>query len=156
MFQKRTGLALSIACLAAAAWHTTFAQGLGDAPPVEPAVRSRPVFSHTLPPLDGRHLEVKIVEVTYRPGGSSTPHRHPCAVIGYILEGALRMHVKGQPETIYTVGESFYEGPDEVHLVSANASQDVPARFLASFTCDHETPLSVAVPEAKGAGGRQR
>jgi quercetin dioxygenase-like cupin family protein len=115
-------------------------------------VRSRDVYSHRLPPLDGRRLEVKLVEVTYAPGASSAPHRHPCPVIGYVFEGALRMQVKGHPGVIYRAGESFYEGPDDVHQVSANASQDSPARFIASFTCDRETPLSIAVPEAKGVG----
>jgi quercetin dioxygenase-like cupin family protein len=148
-------LALATVCVAVATYHTAFAQHLVDVPQDEPAVRSRLAFSQTLSPLDGRHLEVKVVEVTYGPGGSSTAHRHPCAVIGYVIEGALRMQVKGQPETIYKVGESFYEGPNDVHLVSANASQDARARFLAYFTCDHETPLSVAMPAAKGAGRRQ-
>lgn len=156
VLQKRTSLCLSIVCAAVAACRTTFAQDTGNARRAEPAVRSQLAFSHTLPELDGRHLEVKVVEVTYGPGGSSTPHRHPCAVIGYVIEGALWMQVKGRPEAIYKAGESSYEGPDDVHLVSANASQDAPARFIASLTCDHETPLSVAVPEAKGDGGRQR
>jgi quercetin dioxygenase-like cupin family protein len=106
----------------------------------------RPVFTHVLPVLDGGKLQAKIVEVTYGPGESSAQHSHPCAVIGYVIEGALRMQVKGEPEAVYKAGQSFYEAPNGVHAVSANASKTEPARFLAYFTCDHETPLSVPAP----------
>lgn len=107
--------------------------------------RSRTAIAQALPALDGSHLEASIVEVTYEPGGANTPHRHPCPVIGYILEGRMRMQVKGQPERIYAAGDTFYESPTDVHVISANASQDKPARFLAYFVCDRKTPLSVPV-----------
>ncbi|MEO8139339.1 MAG: cupin domain-containing protein [Gemmatimonadota bacterium] len=109
---------------------------------------ARVVFSHVLPPLDGAHLTVTVVEVHYGPGGSSAPHRHPCAVIGYVLEGALRSQVQGEAESTYTAGQSFFEAPNAVHVVSANASAEQPVRFLASFTCDRVMPLSVPVPPA--------
>jgi quercetin dioxygenase-like cupin family protein len=104
------------------------------------------VFSHSLPRLNGTRLVVTVEEVVYRPGESSPPHAHPCPVIGYVIEGAIRSQVKGEPEAIYQAGESFYEAPGGTHLVSANASQTTPARFLAYFTCDHDTPLSVPPP----------
>ncbi len=107
---------------------------------------ARIVCTHRLPALDGKRLEAKIVEVTYGPGESSQPHSHPCAVIGYVLEGAVRMQVKGEPEAIYKAGQSFYEAPNGVHAISANVSKTEPARFLAYFTCDHETPLTVPAP----------
>jgi quercetin dioxygenase-like cupin family protein len=107
---------------------------------------SRTAFVGKLPALDGQHLEATIVEVTFPPGGVNAVHRHPCPVIGYVLEGALRMQVKGQRERIYRPGETFIESPSDVHVVSANANQDVPARFLAYFVCDRATPLSVPVP----------
>ena len=105
--------------------------------------QSRIAYSGALPALDGQHLEATIVEVTYPPGGANPSHRHPCPVVGYVLEGAVRMQVKGQPERIYKPGETFSETPSDVHVVSANASQDTPARFLAYFVCDRKTPLSV-------------
>jgi quercetin dioxygenase-like cupin family protein len=132
-----------------------------DAPPAQTPGSSsgnntgreaRTAFSHDLPHLDGSHLKVTTVEVTYRPGGSSRPHSHPCPVIGYVAEGALRMHFQGQPETIYKAGETFYEAANGVHLVSANASDKEPAKLIAYFVCDHETPLSVPVPEGKSGG----
>ncbi len=90
-----------------------------------------------------------------RPGGSSSPHRHPCAVLGYVVEGALRSATDSGPETTYRAGESFYEAPNAVHRVSANASDREPVRFTASFICDHDTPLSVPAPEADTGRGRE-
>jgi quercetin dioxygenase-like cupin family protein len=75
-------------------------------------------------------------------------------VIGYVVQGALRMQVKGEPEVLYRSGQSFYEAPNGVHLVSANASATEPATLIAYFVCDRETPLSVAVPESRLHGGR--
>ena len=109
--------------------------------------RTRIVFSQSLPQMDAAHLKVTTVEVTYPPGGSSAPHSHPCPVIGYVLRGAVRMQVKGGPVSIYRPGDSFYEAPNGVHQVSANASTKEPAVFLAYFICDHEGPLSVKVPQ---------
>jgi quercetin dioxygenase-like cupin family protein len=114
--------------------------------------RSRIAIAQGLPPLDGQHLEATVVDVTYEPGGANTAHRHPCPVIGYVLEGSLRMQVEGQPERTYQPGETFYEAPTDVHVVSANASADKPARFLAYFVCDHRTPLSVPVTERRSGG----
>jgi quercetin dioxygenase-like cupin family protein len=138
----RLSSALSVGAIAAAAF-TVPTSGRQQKPP-----RSRVAFAHALPKLDGAQLEATVVEVTYEPGGSNTAHRHPCPVIGYVLEGALRMQVKGQPERIYKPGDSFFESPDDVHQVSANASDTESARFLAYFVCDHRTPLSVPVTDA--------
>jgi quercetin dioxygenase-like cupin family protein len=114
-----------------------------------PDARTRIVFSQSLPQLDATHLKVTTVEVTYPPGGSSTPHSHPCPVIGYVLRGAVRMQVKGGPVSVYRPGDSFYEAPNGVHQVSANASTKEPAVFLAYFICDHPGPLSVKVPQER-------
>ncbi|MGB7845797.1 MAG: cupin domain-containing protein [Candidatus Acidiferrum sp.] len=110
---------------------------------------SRIAFSHDLPPLKGDKLSVTLVEVIYGPGESSTPHSHPCPVIGYVLEGALRTQVQGEPAAIYKAGESFYEAPNGVHLVSANASDKERARLLAYFVCDQHSALSVDVPASE-------
>jgi quercetin dioxygenase-like cupin family protein len=114
--------------------------------------RTRIVFSHALPALDPSHLQVTTVEVTYPPGGSSMPHSHPCPVIGYVLKGAVRMQVKGGAESIYRTGDSFYEEPNGIHMVSKNASATEPATFLAYFICDHAGPLSVKVPTNSSQG----
>lgn len=106
---------------------------------------ARTAFSHRLPALDGTRLTVDLVEVTYGPGAGSSPHTHPCPVIGYVLEGSIRSQVTGQPATTYQAGESFYEPLNGVHFVSANASDKRPARLLAVFICDHNAPLSSPV-----------
>jgi quercetin dioxygenase-like cupin family protein len=53
------------------------------------------------------------------------------------------MQVKGEREGVYKAGQSFYEAPNGVHQISANASAQEPAKFLAFFVCDHQTPLLV-------------
>jgi quercetin dioxygenase-like cupin family protein len=112
------------------------------------------VFSYVLPKLQGGQLKATVVEVGYGPGGSSAAHSHPCPVIGYVLEGALRTQVAGEPEAVYKAGESFYEAPNGVHAISANASATQPVKFLAYFVCDHDTPLTVAPPKDSQTGGK--
>lgn len=136
----RLGAALSLAIAPAAGWVLS-------AQPTPPTPsRARVMLTRDLPQLDGTKLAATVVEVTYDPGGANPAHRHPCPVIGYVLEGHLRMQLQGQPERVFGPGETFYESPDDVHLVSANASNDRPVRFVAYFVCDHVTPLSVPVP----------
>ena len=110
--------------------------------------RGRLAFSHALPRLDGGHLQVKLVDVAYAPGESSPPHTHPCPIVGYVLEGAVRMRVNGSAEAIYKAGQGFYEEANGRHLVSANVSRTERARFLAYFTCDHDAPLSTPIHDA--------
>jgi putative oxidoreductase len=115
--------------------------------------RARVTFSHDLP-LPGNKLSATVVEVNYGPGESSTPHSHPGPVIGYVLEGTLRTQLKGEPAAIYKAGESFYEPPNGVHVISANASDKEPTKLLAYFVCDQHTALSVDVAESKPAKQR--
>jgi quercetin dioxygenase-like cupin family protein len=110
-----------------------------------PGAQARGVFSHALPPMNGKNLTVKISEVTFAPGASSAPHRHPCPVVVYVLSGAMRMQVKGQPEGIYKAGETFFETPNDIHLLSANASKTKPAKFLAYFVCEGN-PSKMVIP----------
>ena len=114
--------------------------------------RARVLLSTPIPALDGAHVKTTLVEVNYGPGEASPPHTHPCAVVGYVVEGSLRMRVEGQPEKLYSVGESFYEAPNGVHAVSANASATQPAKLIAYFVCDHDAPLSVNVSTSQTGG----
>ncbi len=116
--------------------------------------RARIAFSQTLPKMNGDRLMATLLEVNYGPGESSSPHTHPCAVIGYVLEGSIRSQTRGEPEAIYKAGESFYEPPNGVHLVSGNASKTQSAAFLAYFVCDHDSPLSTDVPTPGSPGGK--
>jgi quercetin dioxygenase-like cupin family protein len=154
VLSKWASLLAAISIAAAAASYAVGAQLATNPPQSSSAAQSRLAFAHSLPQLDGSQLKATVVEVAYAPGGSSTPHSHPCPVIVYVLEGALRAQIKGEPESTYHTGESFYEPPNGVHQVSANASQTEPVKFLAYFVCDHETPLSVPPPDSKPAGGK--
>lgn len=145
-FRRGASLVLVISCVAVAGSHLVEGRSVAQTAQKK-SERARVALSHDLPRLDGGKLKVTIVEVNYGPGEFSMPHSHPCPVIGYVLEGALRTQVKGEPEAIYKVGESFYEAPNGVHLVSANASDKEPAKLLAYFVCDHHAALSVDVPK---------
>jgi quercetin dioxygenase-like cupin family protein len=151
MTNRRTWHLSTIAVLCG--WAVT-GRAVADGPVTGKPARSRTAFSHALSPLDGRRLQASLVEVTYEPGGSSAAHSHPCPVVVHVIEGAIRTQVKGEPEATYKAGESFYEAANGVHQVSANASTTAPAKFIAVFVCDHDTPLSVpSVPAS--AGGRR-
>jgi len=110
-FRTCASFAAAILYAAILPCHAVVAQVVGDSPTDNSAGQTRIVFSHALPPLDGGHLNVTVVEITYGPGESSPPHSHPCAVVGYVIEGALRTQVNGEAEAIYKTGESFYEPP---------------------------------------------
>ena len=110
------------------------------------AVKATPVRVVALPKMDGANLKVHAVQVTYPPGATSTAHRHPCPVVGYMISGTMQMQVSDGPLTDYKPGDSFVELPTDVHRVAKNPSADTPARFLVTFVCDKETPLSVPVP----------
>jgi quercetin dioxygenase-like cupin family protein len=88
--------------------------------------------------------EVLMSTVTYPPGGASPPHRHDAQVFVYVLEGELIMQVQGGPKVTLKPGETFYEGPSDVHAVSANASQTAPAKFLVFIIKDKGAPTTRA------------
>lgn len=112
-----------------------------------PPARVKEAFTHALPQMDGAHLRMQVLEVSYAPGGASAPHSHPFPVLVVVLEGALRTQVDGEPEHIYRAGECFYEAPNGVHRVSANASRTRRARFLACFLADKDAPLSTPIAQ---------
>jgi quercetin dioxygenase-like cupin family protein len=113
-----------------------------NAPAERTQATVRVALSRSLPSMNGDGLRVTVVEVAYAPGASSPPHSHPCPVVGYVVSGALRTQVEGEPEVIYKAGETFFEQANGVHQISANASNTEPAKFVAYFVCDHETELS--------------
>ena len=108
----------------------------------------RVVLSRSLPPMKGNDLKITALEVAYAPGAASPAHSHPCPVVAYVVSGAIRSQVKGEPEAVYRAGESFFEPANGVHLISANSSRTAPAKFIAYFLCDHETKLSLPPVDA--------
>lgn len=115
--------------------------------PARPAQPPLP-FDQPLPPMDGQHLRMKVVDVRMPPGASGAPHSHGCAVVVYVVQGAVRMSVRGGKDSVYHAGEVFHERPTDIHQVSANASQTDSARFTATFVCDRDLPLSTPAPPA--------
>jgi quercetin dioxygenase-like cupin family protein len=86
--------------------------------------------------------EVRMLTVEYAPGGSSPSHRHDAEVFVYVLQGSLRMQVRGLPAVTLKAGDTFYESPHDVHEVSANASDTEPAKFLVFMVKDKAAPVS--------------
>jgi quercetin dioxygenase-like cupin family protein len=103
---------------------------------------AKPVFQHDLPDLMLKDWAVTAVEVSYEPGQSSPAHRHPGLTIAYVLEGEIRSKVGDQPERTYRAGEMFFETPEELHAVSANASRTRPAKLLAVLLAEKGKPLT--------------
>jgi quercetin dioxygenase-like cupin family protein len=89
------------------------------------------LMSKNLPDFPGK--EGVMVTVEYQPGGSDPIHRHNADVFVYVLEGSIVMQLRGGEETTLTPGQTFYEGPDDVHVVSRNASATEPAKFVVFF-----------------------
>ena len=87
--------------------------------------------------------ELSMITVDYPPGGSDTVHRHHAQVVVYVLEGSIVMQVRGEAPMTLVPGQTFYEGPDDVHTVSRNASQTAPAKFLVFFVKDKGGPILV-------------
>src|SRR5262245_14499395 len=104
---------------------------------------AKQVFSEKLPNVPGKTLTV--VEVDYRPGGFSAPHRHPASgfVFAYVLSGAIRSQVEGEPLRVYSAGQGWTEPPNAHHLVSANASRTKPARLIAYIIADDGAKATV-------------
>src|SRR5256885_13549481 len=84
--------------------------------------RVRELLERALPSLDGSRLKFRVFEVTYAPNGSDEPHRHPCPVIGYVLDGAVRAGIGGGPERILHWGETFFEPANGSQPGYANSS----------------------------------
>ena len=149
MSSVKVWICIATAALCSGLGASHFTWGQAPAASVNGATRDRAriVFSKSLSNMNGERLKAVVLEVRYGPGEASSPHSHPCAVIAYVVEGALRTQVQGEPEMIYKAGESFYEAPNGVHLVSANASSTEPAKFVACLICDRDAPISVDVPE---------
>jgi quercetin dioxygenase-like cupin family protein len=89
--------------------------------------------------------ELLMITVEHAPGGSSPIHRHNAHAYVYVLEGSVVMQVKGGKEVTLTPGQTFYEGPDDIHVVDRNASKTKPAKFLVFLIKDKGAPALVPV-----------
>jgi quercetin dioxygenase-like cupin family protein len=111
----------------------------GRAMAEEPKVTA--LMSKALAEYPGK--EVLMLTVEHVPGGSSAIHRHNAHAFVYMLEGSVVMQLKGGKEVTLTPGQTFYEGPDDVHLVDRNASTTEPAKFVVFIIKDKGAPALV-------------
>lgn len=81
--------------------------------------------------------------VDYPPGSSDSIHRHNAHAFVYVLEGSIIMQVRGEKKVTLTPGQTFYEGPDDVHIVGRNASQTQPAKFVVFFVKNKGAPILI-------------
>ena len=111
----------------------------GTATAQEANVKS--LMSKDLPENPGK--EMLMITVEHAPGGSSPIHRHNAHAMVYVLEGSVVMQVKGGKEVTLAPGQTFYEGPNDVHVVDRNASKTQPAKFLVVLIKDKGAPALV-------------
>jgi len=100
-----------------------------------------PLFSKDLTDFPGK--EGLMITVEYPPGSSDPIHRHNAHAFVYVLEGTIVMQVRGGKEVTLTPGQTFYEGPSDVHVVGRNASQTKPAKFVVFLVKDKGAPVLV-------------
>src|SRR6478735_2722736 len=99
------------------------------------------LMSKDLTDIPGK--EGLMLTVEYLPGGSDPIHRHNAHAFVYVLEGSIVMQVRGGKEMTLTPGETFYEGPNDVHIVGRNASQTKPAKFVVFLVKNKGAPVLV-------------
>jgi quercetin dioxygenase-like cupin family protein len=100
-----------------------------------------PLMTKALADLPGK--EALMITVEYPPGSTDAIHRHNAHAFVYVLEGSIVMQVKGGKQVTLTPGQTFYEGPDDVHIVGRNASTTKPARFLVLLVKKQGAPVVV-------------
>jgi quercetin dioxygenase-like cupin family protein len=108
--------------------------------PPATAAKATPLLTKPLAGIEGK--EGVMITVEYPPGVASAPHRHNANTFVYVLEGSVVMQVAGGEEVTLTAGQTFYESPSDVHTVSRNASDSLPARLLVVFVKDVGAPAS--------------
>ncbi len=97
------------------------------------------LMTKPLPEFPGKEGQMILVE--YRPGAVDPVHRHDAHAFIYVLEGTIVMQLKGDKEVTLTPGDTYYEGPDDVHVVGRNASSTQPAKFLVVFIKKQGAPI---------------
>jgi quercetin dioxygenase-like cupin family protein len=94
--------------------------------PPQPVVT--PLTLKDLPDLPGK--EMLMITVVYPPGAVEHIHRHDAHAFVYVLEGSIIEGVRGGKDVTLTRGQTFYEGPNDVHTIGRNASTTKPAKFV--------------------------
>ena len=108
-----------------------------------PLPEAKEVMKRALADLPGK--EAEMLTVTYPPGGADPIHRHDAHAFVYVLEGSIVMGVKGGKEVTLGPGQTFYEGPDDIHTVGRNASKTEPAKFVVTLIKNKGKPALIPV-----------
>ena len=103
----------------------------------------RSLMSRDLAGDPGRELSMLTIE--YPPGNVDPVHTHHAQALVYVLEGTIVMQVRGGAPVTLVPGQTFYEGPDDVHIVGRNASATAPAKFLVFLVKDKGAPILTPV-----------
>src|SRR4030081_2034614 len=127
---------VGMGCLMSGAQIAQGAQEAPEAPeareaPEAPEAKVTQLMSKDLTDLPGK--EGLMLTVEYQPGGSDPIHRHNAHAFVYVLEGSIVMQLRGGRETPLTLGQTFYEGPDDAHIVGRSASQTDPRNSSCSW-----------------------
>jgi quercetin dioxygenase-like cupin family protein len=101
------------------------------------------VMSKELKDFPGK--EGAMITVEYPPGGADPVHRHNAHAFVYVLEGTVVMQLKGGKEVTLKPGDTFYEGPSDIHVVGRNASKTMPAKFVVVLLKAKGAPALVPV-----------
>ena len=107
----------------------------------DPTVTS--LMTKALPEFPGK--EMTMITVEYPPGGADPIHKHDAHAFVYVLEGSIVMGVKGGEPVTLTPGQTFYEGPKDIHTIGRNASQTQPAKFVVVLLKDKNAPIFIPV-----------
>jgi quercetin dioxygenase-like cupin family protein len=119
------------------------AAGTAGAQQAPPEAHVTPLMSKALADYPGK--EAVVITVDYPPGGASAVHRHHAHAFVYVLEGSIVMGLRGGKSVTLTPGQTFYEGPDDIHTVSRNASLTEPAKFLVVLLKNSSEPITTPV-----------
>ncbi len=104
-----------------------------------------PLMTKALADIPGK--EALMITVVYPPGGADPVHRHNAHGFIYVLEGSVVMQVKGGKPVTLTAGQTFYEGPDDIHVVGRSASSTKPAKLLVLLLKNKGAPALVPVTQ---------
>ena len=119
----------------------SFAAPLANA---SPEAAATPLMTQPLADYPGKEGLMLLVE--YPPGSVDPVHRHDAHAFIYVLEGSIMMQVKGGKEVTLTRGQTFYEGPNDVHVVGRNASTTKPAKLVVFLVKNKGAPVLTLVP----------
>lgn len=133
----KTVLTTSLAALICSLLIVTLAQ----------AADVKPLMTKPLSDMPGK--EAMMLEVSYPPGAKDMVHRHDAHAFVYVLEGTVQMQLEGQPLVTLKAGDTFYEGPNDVHVVGRNASETLPARFVVVLLKRQGAPVLTPVTGGK-------